>query len=399
LRRTLVPFFQYSAKGKFTLHFSFLLKPLFFVLILTYSLGCKKPYEPAFITSGNNYLVVDGFINTSPNGVTAISLSREINISDSTFDVLAEGGANISIESSTGPTYPLHQVSPGKYESNPLTLSNSQTYRLNISTANGGKYQSDLVAVKQSPPIDSLTWQQKDNVTIYANTHDATNNTRYYRWEFVETWQYTAQYETFTGVKDHLIYFRDSTNFIYNCWSTANSTSIILASSAALSQDVINKAPITTIVRTDKRIGVRYSILVRQYALTQEAYQYWQIVQKNTERTGSLFDLQPSQLHGNIHSLTNEKEPVIGFVSAGSVQEKRIFIKHAEVANWPVIGASQETCDLIVIQQNPVDFRIFNYPDSNYAPYYFVTGGIVISRKACFDCTLQGGINIKPPFW
>lgn len=373
-------------------------KYLLFVFILVWSIACKKLYQPAVITSGNNYLVVDGFINTGVNGVTTLSLSRARNISDTTFDVLPEPNANISIESGAGISYTLQQISDGKYRSNPLSLSSNETYRLNISTENGNQYQSEWVIAKQSPAIDSITWEQKDGVTIYADTHDPTNNTRYYRWDFVETWQYTARYETELGVTNHLIYYRDSTNFIYNCWRTANSTSIVLGTSAALSQDVISKAPITTIVPNDRRIGIRYSILVRQYALTREAYQYWQIIQKNTEKTGSLFDLQPSQLFGNIYSIKNKNEPVIGFVSAGSVREKRIFIRHREVTDW--VTPLQQLCDILFIAQNPSNYLIFDYPDTNYAAYYFTSGGgIAISKKSCFDCTVQGGSNMKPSFW
>jgi hypothetical protein len=186
---------------------------------------------------------------------------------------------------------------------------------------------------------------------------------------------------------------------IYNCFSNARSASIILGTSAALGEDVISKAPLTTILQHDIRIGIRYSILVRQYALTSEAYQYWQIIQKNTERTGTLFDLQPSQLHGNIVPLTDKNEPVIGFVSAGSVQQKRIFIKHAEVQNWVIVRASQEPCDLVGIPQNQANYLIFKYPDPRYVPYYFVTGGIVLTRQPCLDCTIQGGSNIMPSFW
>lgn len=379
--------------------FHYLSKYLLFVFILCWIFACKKPYEPAVITAANNFLVVDGYINTSANGITTIKLSRARSISDSTFDVLPEGSGDVNIESSGGAFYSLHQTSGGVYESQPLNLGSSQTYRLNITTSNGSHYQSDWVTVKQSPPIDSISWEQKGDVAIYVSTHDPSNNTKYYRWDFDETWQYTALLETFLGLNNGLIFFRDSSNMIYNCWSNAHSTSIVLGTSAALGEDVINRAPVTTIVQNDRRIGVRYSILLRQYALSAEAYQYWEIIQKNTSRVGTLFDLQPSQLHGNLRSVTNTREPVIGFVSAGSVQQKRIFIKHSEVTNWVPQQPAQQPCDLIGISQNPNDYHIFNYPDTSYAPYYFVSGGIVISRKTCFDCRLQGGSTAMPAFW
>ena len=396
LRRTLVRLPLQAARNQLSKGVA---RQWCFLLILIAFIACKKPYEPEAIKAINDFLVVDGFINTSANGVTTIKLSRARSISDSTFDVLPEGSGNINIESSNGAFYALHQSANGVYESLPLNLSRNQTYRLNITTGNGSHYQSDLVAVKETPLIDSLSWEQKGDVTIYANTHDPLNNSRYYRWDFIETWQHTANLESLLGVNNGRIFFRDSTNFFYNCWSDAPSTNIILGTSSALNQDVISKAPVKKLVQHDIKLGVRYSILVNQYSLTQEAYQYWEIIQKNTSNIGTLFDLQPSQLHGNIHPLTNKNEPVIGFVSAGTVQQKRLFIDHDQVTNWTIERPPHVPCDLVSIPQNGFDYLIFNYPDPRYGPYYFITGGIVLSKKDCFDCTLDGGTPVKPVFW
>jgi hypothetical protein len=45
-------------------------------------------------------------------------------------------------------------------------------------------------------------------------------------------------------------------------------------------------------------MAVRYSINVRQYGLTKEAYNYWQIIQKSSQQSGSIFDPQPAQVIG-----------------------------------------------------------------------------------------------------
>ena len=44
------------------------------------------------------------------------------------------------------------------------------------------------------------------------------------------------------------------------------------------------------------------------------------LMQKNAESLGSIFDEQPTQITGNIHSVTNPSEQVIGYVSAGTVE-------------------------------------------------------------------------------
>ncbi len=377
-------------------------KYLFLIFMGCLIFTCRKPFQPALKNVAiNNLLVVDGVINTVPGGITTINLSRARSLTDSTYSILPENNASVSIESSSGAHYPLVQTTGSAvYASGPLNLNNSLTYRVHVTTSGGGQYLSDFVLPKPSPPVDSITWQPDNDVNIYVSTHDATNNTRYYRWDFIETWQHDARYNTTYGVYNGLIFSLDSTNSTYHCWTNDNSGNIILGTSVALTQDIISQQPITTIPQDDPKIGVRYSILVRQYALTQQAYQYWQIIQKNTQNIGTLFDVQPSQLFGNVTSVANKDEPVIGYISAGTVQEKRIFINNADLANW-AIPTEGEHCDLVNIPQNPQNFLLYNYPDTSFAPYYFTTfpSGLNITKKDCLDCRRQGGTNVKPSFW
>src|SRR5258708_1088752 len=135
------------------------LKYLLFVYFACFMFTCKKPFWPVPLTAKNNYLVVDGNINTAGGGVTSITLSRARNLSDSTHTILPQSEDSVVIERSGGAFYPLQQFD-SVYVSDPLNLSNGQTYRLHITTADGSQYQSEYVSVKQSPAIDSLTWRQ-----------------------------------------------------------------------------------------------------------------------------------------------------------------------------------------------------------------------------------------------
>jgi hypothetical protein len=85
---------------------------------------------------------------------------------------------------------------------------------------------------------------------------------------------------------------------------------------------------------------------VKQYALNQEAFAYWQNIKKTTEQLGSIFDAQPSQFKGNIHSLTDSTEPVMGYVSASSIETKRIFVTSEDVKPWYYTGRQ---CELKVL--------------------------------------------------
>jgi hypothetical protein len=370
------------------------LRYLIFLMMLF--AACKQVYEPPVITAPNRFLVVEGVINTTPASRTTITLSRTRNLVDTVVTDPIKG-AIVRIESKAGSTYLLAEQANGQYVSAQLSLNPNDSYRLRIST-NGTEYNSEFVQAKTTPAIDSITWQQDKDVTIYANSHDALNNTRYYRWDFTETWQYRAVYETIWGVSGNLIFLRDPSQQVYNCWATAEANQIAIGTSIKLAQDVIDRAPVTVIPHPSEKIGVRYSILVRQYALTEAAYKYWEILQKNTEQLGTLFDAQPSQLKGNIRNEANAAEPVIGFVSASSITEKRMFIDNSQLVDWVSLSTGTG-CDLKNTPQDPSNFLIYTYPDPNYAPYYFVTGAIILAPKTCLDCTLRGGTNQKPSFW
>lgn len=367
------------------------------LLLAGICMQCRKPYEPAVLKSGDNYLVVDGFINTSTGGITNVMLSRTKNLSD-TVITIQENGASIHIEGMNGTQYALQETSPGNYNSDALALAAGTGYRLAITTANGKRYQSDYSTSHATPAIDSVNWQQDDaGVTVYVNTHDPANNTHFYRWQYIETWEYQSQLQSPYGVANGMVYVKTPQQQVDVCYSTTLSTSVLLGNTSALSQDMVSQKLLFAIPANDSTLQYRMSILVRQYALTPAAFFYWQIIQKNTEDLGTLFDLQPSQLNGNIHSLSDATEPVVGFVTANTVSENRIFIDKTQLINWqPPIGGYN--CSIKTIPAN-ANFLIYDYPDPDYTIYYYAGPEIVIAKKTCLNCTLSGGTNVKPAFW
>jgi len=373
----------------------------FFVLLLTTCLAaCRQAYNPPAITAANNYLVVDGFINTGANAITTFNLNRSRNLGDSTVTGIPELNAVASIVSSSGASYPLTDTAnTGIYSSIPLNLDITQQYSIAITTSDGQKYSSEPVPCKQTPPIDSLYWQQPSDLIIYVNTHDPTGNTHYYRYDYQETWEHDAELSTPWIAVNDTLQATDSTNQRSQCWSTAPSTNIILATSSALAQDIIVAFPVETIPQGDARLEIGYSILVRQYAMTENAYNYWLLIQKTSQELGTLFDIQPTQLIGNIHCLTNPSAPVIGFISASSVQQQRINIYISSLTNW-IHNSPGLNCGTIEIGYNASDFPAFSYPDTSYGPYYFNgPDSLVLAPSFCTNCLYFGGTTIKPNFW
>jgi hypothetical protein len=374
------------------------LKRFIFFIILVIQFACKKPYDVPAININYAYLVLEGNIEIGNNKISVIHLSRTQTLKDTSVTT-PETQAKVMIESNNGSSYLLNETSNGEYTSSPLQLNSIQEYRLKVITANSDQYVSAFVKGKAAPEIDSVTWKQDKDLKIFVHSHDPSNSTRFYKWEFDETAQHNAPIESNLGVKDGLIFYRDSTTQIYNCWTTTRSNTIAVASTKALNTDVVSYQQIHKIIQNDSRLDIKYSINVRQYAISEEAYQYWQILQKSTQQTGSIFDPQPSQISGNVTCVNDPKKIVIGFISAGSYSEKRIFINNSELSNWAFTSAGVE-CNVRFGAQNPNNYLLFSYSDTSYAPQYFVSGGgIALYKISCLDCRRAGGTSIKPAFW
>ena len=382
------------------------MKNIFYIIFLlivfiTVNITCKKPYNPPATQADNKFLVIDGTLISSADSPSVITLSRTTKLTDTTTSISPETVASVSVQGDDGEVISFFEQSEGVYKSNPSLLNASVKYRLNITTS-GEDYASDFVEMEQTPPIDSLTWQQQNDVMIYLNTHDPSNNTRYYRWDFTEIYQYESLLQAELSQDNGRLFYVDDNDQTFDCWRTVASTDILLGSSIALSQDVISHAAINIVPQNSQKISIRYSILVKQYALTPEAYQYFSILKKNTENLGSIFDAQPSQLTGNIHSLKNPSEIVVGFFSASSVQQRRLFITKYDVNNWHFVDTTRE-CGVTLIGHYTLPdpgFYIWDYPDRDYYPYYVCGAGcFYIARRECVDCRVRGGVNHKPSFW
>ncbi|RZL08283.1 MAG: DUF4249 domain-containing protein, partial [Hymenobacter sp.] len=301
--------------------------------LLGASAGCVEPYAPDVVATPASYLVVDGFING--NGRTRIQLSRTINVAAATAPP-AEKGAKIFIVDDAGARYALTEKTSGAYQSDSLQLSPARRYQLRFTTAAGAAYESEQIVLKLTPPIDKLGWNVNDDqVQLLLSTHDATGQARYYRWGVAETWEFNSAYQSYLEYNRVLDDIVDRTTPIYTCWHTNRLSSIKQSSSAQLSQDALTDVELLHFPRKDERFKIRYSLFVSQVAETKEEFAYYELLRKNTEAVGTVNDPLPVQLTGNVHRVDNAQEPVLGYVGAYTVQQKRIFITRAEL---PFVG-------------------------------------------------------------
>ncbi|MFA6945771.1 MAG: DUF4249 domain-containing protein, partial [Pedobacter sp.] len=283
------------------------------------------------------------------------------------------------------------------------TFNATLQYRLRIKTIAGKEYLSDLMSVRTTPAIDSLNWRrEREGVGLYIDAHDSNNNTKYYQWDYLETWEQRSVGYSDYVYKDSRVQNRDYLESlkIFTCWKNEASTNILISSTTKLSSDVVDDFQLALIPNRSEKLGVRYSILVKQYAIGKEAYDYLTLMKRNSEQLGSLFDNQPTDIIGNIKCISNPDERVIGFLNISQIIEKRIFINNSQLPSWNF----SLVCEPIVIRNHKDSLsNAFSSGALLITTYNLSSFGTIVSYNGntalCLDCRTRGGSSVKPSFW
>jgi hypothetical protein len=376
------------------------LKTISYFLLLLIA-GCVEPFTPKTIVDAGNTLVVEGSIN--PIGQTAqVKLSRAVPLdADEEAETPRETQADVRVEVLGGSDHKLTEVGDGNYEITGINFDPQKKYRLKIRTSTGSTYESEYVAPIVTPPLDSVSWRTVGDVlSVEANTHDATGKAKYFIWSFEDTYEYTSPLGSlYVWHPGGTVSLREEQ--VFKCWLTQPSTSIIIGTTRQLKENIIKNFRVNSIARGSIKLKYKYSILVRQRAISEEEYEFWLELQKTTQNVGGLFDPMPAQVTGNLICTSDPEEPVLGFFSAGNVVEQRIFISWTDLPEYFKVVPRPIFCETDSVSMADIT--------SEPGPLYIVgtygmslPEGYIVSSIDCTDCTsIHEGIDLnkKPPFW
>ncbi|CAD5290720.1 MULTISPECIES: DUF4249 domain-containing protein [unclassified Imperialibacter] len=377
-------------------------------LILLLLGSCIEQFDPKVIAY-QSVLVVDGYLSDKAEPYR-ITLSRSRALNNEEF--LPELGASVSIIGSEGETYHLVEGDSGRYVSNPteFVALTGQAYTLDIITGNGNHYQSDPVTVKVTPPIDSVYFRRErridddgfemDGIKILVDAHDATGGTRYYRYEWKETYEislaYAAPWDYDSMAPDPRFPIKPIAVFAGNCYNSRRGNSILTVSTNQLSEDKVSEFEINYVSTADYKLRKRYSILVEQFALDEDAFHYWSELQKNSENLGTLFDPLPYELRGNVRNLDDPDEVIVGYFDAAQSSQMRLFVDGIQLRDlsFPSTGCPN-SLDTVALQDIPLNLQR-NYLISVLGPY--PVEYVLMAPRRCADCRVYGSLE-KPDFW
>jgi hypothetical protein len=386
---------------------------LLFLLSFSYiTNSCTEPY----ILETNTYeeaLVVEATI-TNELKKQEITLTKTSRFEDN--ETKTESGANVFITDNAGNQYDFEEED-GKYVSMvEFQAVPGREYRLNINTLDGRTFESSIEKLTNTNPIQSVTAtvEPKDSlrgVAIRINSFDPNNQSKYYRYEYEETYKIVAPKWVDTKAvlnNNGSISFVPNRTDIRICYSSKKSTELLLENTNILNEDRVNFL-VRFISDQNYIITTRYSILVKQYVESLAAYNYYKTLKKISDSGSLLSPIQPGILLGNINAVSNPNSKVIGYFDVASVSTERIYFNYNDLfPNEPAPPYYTDCVEFCYAKcENFADQCPCTHDSkpgvtedlaTDAVRYFLQSERTFWVYTPCGDCTSFSS-NIKPPFW
>lgn len=377
--------------------------------------GCVTEYLPE-LREREILITVEGIITDLP-GTDTIRIYRSLPLwTKEPRQPIRH--CDVWITDDTGNSDTLREVTIGTYVTDPSAFRGmpGRTYTLHFNTLESDgwhRYESIPMKMKPVPEIDSVYYEKEpglisnvsvDGCRIYLDTHGQQDSCRYFRWEYVETWEFSLPFDVLNKT----------------CWASASSERIMVENTSMLGKNSVSRFPLVKIDEPVEKLLRKYSILVKQYSLNEDEYRFWEKLQNSVSQVGGLYDIVPGTVTGNIYSLDNMYEKVAGYFSVSAVSMKRLFIKdnfqnHNQMYSNCVVDSA-----FYVFFPYPVDGYWWIRYDYTIPPPYIeyinqdqwgVTWWpidefpattppkrLITNKRWCADCTSKGSA-IRPDFW
>jgi hypothetical protein len=398
-------------------------KPIVALIFLFTFCTCIDSYSPK-LNGYESLLVVEGLISDEITTYT-VRLSRTLQEQNSSPEVVSD--AALSITDDIGNTIYLNNSGNGLYktDSTEFTGIPGRTYVLHIETNDGRKYESDPYLMQTVPDIDSIYFARdqelvnnateiQDGIRIFLDSKPGDNN-QYYRWDFKEAWKFKIPSpKRFNYINVNKIIPVSQVN--QYCWKERRSDVILIRSVYSGQADRIEKEPIFFIASNKSdRLMLEYSILVKQYSVSRQEYDFWYNLKHVDDSGGDIFATQPFPVISNIHNIDDIKEKVLGYFQVSSVKRKMKNILFSDIVDLGLPYFHNASCERI--EKGPKDFPWpENSPPLTFDDIYsmYTTSGfsfiepmyiegtnmldkLVFAKSECADCSLTGTL-IRPDF-
>lgn len=314
----------------------------FTCLLLISLCSCIDPVDFKF-NDQLEHLVVEAKFTNQP-AVNYVKLSRSSPY-DYIYDQLVEG-ASVYITSEEGEYIEFLPKKSGYYYPDPeIKGSIGHTYTLHIVTSAGKNYQSSPVTIKEEVTIDSVYFKYDEVWTVIPGKRDKellpgykvlidfqdpAGQDNFYRWS------YQSLYEVHTQPWDHVKIVPplgdvpDPKDCCEICYVKESEEMLVVHSDRLTNGQKVIRQEIF-FIPFQKFLTNKYKLQLYQHSISQEAFNFFKVIAEQHESTGTVFDPPPSEAKGNIFSVDNEEEQVIGIFDAAALSSIEITLNRQEI--------------------------------------------------------------------
>lgn len=385
--------------------------PLFILLVLFTGLmaGCIERYYPEEDDLISGTLVVNAHLTNQP-AYQEIEISRSVTLLFPSANPVS--GAYAQLIREDGEIREFPEAKPGFYgcDLDEAFLNTGSSYMLHVITPDGNEYQSGLEKLRPVPEIDFIYYEVES--ASYHTEGDSTDGIRFFidftyndesfeyiRWELTETYEFhNPDMEAFIWDVDFSYYMLPDTSNYRICYISNELSTIHSMALGYLDFGIYIKKPFAFIpnIQQEQKLKHKYSLLVKQFSMGEEAFLYWNELKKTSQEQGFLFDRQPALLKSNVHNVDDEDETVLGFFSMSGVLERRAFAEKPDGLDlslypWYCYPSPKGPAGPVTRDDLPLYFaRAWR-------------GGVSIRaevNKHCVDCrAYRHSTHIPPEFW
>ena len=329
--------------------------------VLLIVLGCIDPIDLQ-IDSEAGQLVVEGLITNEP-GPHFVRLTRAQGFSDSR-EAPGISSASVVVVDDLGNRLIFNESSPGLYLSDSSLVGVvGRTYTMEI-TLEGQTYRSQPETLEDAPPINRLYYEfenrtvvnennievDADGFSVLVDTQASSNQSTRFRW----TWTGTYRTETNPELRVDGMGEPDPlpcSGFIINpngpgitpidtcscceCWVTETNRAVTVSNSRFINEAGIQGQAVAFIGVDTYRFLPKYHIEVVQYSLTEQAFEFWNLVSLQQQNRGTIFDTPPAVIRGNITNVNNLQEVIFGYFGASVVSRSSLYIFRSSIPYSP----------------------------------------------------------------
>jgi hypothetical protein len=373
---------------------------LLVILGSIYVNSCIDEYWPD-ITKYDKILVIDGLLS---DNASSSYLKISVSASVKNPDFLPYPECAVSIISNDGITTDRFiETNAGVYKSTNGSYLKSQgvSYKVRIETPDEKIYESDFQKMPEPIDIDTVFTETvfiddgdparvEQGLQFYITPTQPFRDSSYLYWKLEESYKYEADFTIDYLYAGHFTKF-DNPDTLKTCYLTEKVNRVFAFSADAVHSGEIQKIPLNFVNTDNRKLSIRYSLLVKQFSIDKKTFEYYNDIIKLQNDDDLLFSSQPYQIRGNVYNINNPEEPVLGYFLVAAETNRRVFINSPEDLEFFYSVCVPDT-----------DPMIFAYISSRFWPLWvFETrnGLMGYGQDKCFDCTRRGGSLTPPEFW